>query len=680
MDDPPTIDALITLDGALGGAPRFESWIAAFLGDWGDPAATNLVDIWRSASDHYNQGSTVPGNEEIVILARSKGTKVMTLGSQDDCIWNPFKCSLPATQDNSSSQYISSADVSIPFSLGGNCFLFCVKNSHSMILNNGTVLHLISSQFGSPNVTHIAPQESVTYNIGISSGWNQASFSITWAGSDVEMTLSSPSGRIINRDSISSDIFHYNGSSFEVFTISNPETGTWDVNLFGADLPPEGEDVSFTFTTSDIPVNNAPTVDGGNQYTASEGGFEELISLGNDPDGDPLTYAWDLDADGIFETPGLNVIFSAADLDGPSSHTVIVQVTDPGGLIGFDLVTVSVNNTNPSADFTGTPETLNEGESVSLSFLNPYDSGVVDTAAGFLYSYDCTNDGLFELTDVTSPAFECTYADNGLFTARGRIKDKDGGSTEYTAAITVENIPPIVSDISTSVDLAQVNTVINTTALMTDPSLQDTHTAAWDWGDGISTDGLVTENNGSWVVSGSHSYTTQGVYTIILTVTDDDGGVGSAIYRYVVVYDPNGGFVTGGGWINSPEGAYTPDPTLTGKATFGFVSKYQKGAHVPTGNTEFQFPVADLNFKSTSYDWLVIAGSKAQYKGTGTINGAGEYGFMLTAIDGSPDKFRIKIWDKATDEVIYDNQLGASDDADPTTAIQGGSIVIHKTN
>ena len=54
--------------------------------------------------------------------------------------------------------------------------------------------------------------------------------------------------------------------------------------------------------------------------------------------------------------------------------------------------------------------------------------------------------------------------------------------------------------------------------------------------------------------------------------------------------------------------------------------------------------------------------------GTGTINGAGEYKFMLTAIDGSPDKFRIKIWDKGTDQVVYDNQMTAAEDADPTTS------------
>ncbi len=98
----------------------------------------------------------------------------------------------------------------------------------------------------------------------------------------------------------------------------------------------------------------------------------------------------------------------------------------------------------------------------------------------------------------------------------------------------------------------------------------------------------------------------------------------------VVVYDPSAGFVAGGGWIDSPAGVYTADPPLTGKANFGFVSKYKKGAPVPTGNTEFQFKAGNLNFHSTSYDWLLITGSDyAKFKGTGAINGEGEYKFML---------------------------------------------------
>ena len=164
---------------------------------------------------------------------------------------------------------------------------------------------------------------------------------------------------------------------------------------------------------------------------------------------------------------------------------------------------------------------------------------------------------------------------------------------------------------------------------------------------------------------------------------DDDGGVGESKYQYIVIYNPEGGFVTGGGWINSPKGAYISDSTLTGKANFGFVSKYKKGQSTPDGNTQFNFKVANLNFSSTSYAWLVIAGSKAKYKGLGTINGNSEYGFMLSAIDGDKatnpvsDKFRIKIWDKLHGNVVYDNQLGDADDSDATYEISGGNITVH---
>ncbi len=194
----------------------------------------------------------------------------------------------------------------------------------------------------------------------------------------------------------------------------------------------------------------------------------------------------------------------------------------------------------------------------------------------------------------------------------------------------------------------------------------------------------MTETDGSGSVSGNYAYTTPGVYTVKLTVTDNLDAFGESVFQYIVVYDPEGGFVTGGGWIQSPAGAYTADPDLTGKANFGFVAKYKKGADVPTGNTQFRFKAGNLNFHSTSYQWLVVAGPQAKFKGEGTINSGGAYGFMLTARDGQVsggggvDRFRIKIWDKATEEVVYDNQMGDADDGDASDAIEGGSIVIHK--
>ena len=153
------------------------------------------------------------------------------------------------------------------------------------------------------------------------------------------------------------------------------------------------------------------------------------------------------------------------------------------------------------------------------------------------------------------------------------------------------------------------------------------------------------------------------------------------------MYDPDDGFVTGGGWINSPVDACQLTAGCigaTGKANFGFVSKYKKGTQIPTGNTEFQFKAGDLKFHSGAYEWLVVANHRAQYKGVGTINGGGNYGFMLFVIDANltpstdVDLFRIKIWDKDNgDMVVYDNELGGADDADPTTEIGGGSIKFH---
>ena len=327
----------------------------------------------------------------------------------------------------------------------------------------------------------------------------------------------------------------------------------------------------------------------------------------------------------------------------------------------------------PVADANG-PYTGAEGFLVSLDGTGSYDPD------GTISEYEWKfGDGS---TSVGSSAPTHAYGDNGVYTMTLMVTDDDGLTSNDTAEVIVDNVAPTVGNITAPLDPVPVNTPINTGGNFTDPGFLDTHTAVWDWGDGNTSSGTVNETNGS--VSGNHTYASAGVYMVTLSVTDDDGGTGESIFRYVVVYDPSAGFVTGGGWIDSLAGAYAPDTSLTGEATFGFVSRYSKRASVPTGQTEFKFHVANMNFKSTSYQWLVIARARAMYKGTGTINGEGNYGFMLSAIDEKltpstdVDLFRIRIWDKDNDDtIVYDNQMGDYKYADPTTAISGGSIVIH---
>ena len=265
--------------------------------------------------------------------------------------------------------------------------------------------------------------------------------------------------------------------------------------------------------------------------------------------------------------------------------------------------------------------------------------------------------------------------------------DGVGNQTTATFSVTILNPAPVATITGpASGSIFPIDVPVSLSGMFTD-NAGDIHTAAWSL-DGITTPGTVDE--ALKTVSGSYTFTAPGIYFVSLTVTDQCGGSSTATRvgafdAMVVIYDPNAGFVTGGGWINSPAGALAANPSLAGRANFGFVSKYKKGASVPTGETEFQFRLGNLNFHSTEYNWLVVSGAKAQFKGSGTINGASDYGFLLSAVDGQlsggggMDKFRMKIVDKLTGAVIYDNQMGAPDSSSATTFVAGGSIVIHNS-
>jgi probable HAF family extracellular repeat protein len=256
-----------------------------------------------------------------------------------------------------------------------------------------------------------------------------------------------------------------------------------------------------------------------------------------------------------------------------------------------------------------------------------------------------------------------------------------------------ENASPVVTAIALPAAPVQVGTSVSVTALFTDANIGDLHTASMSWDDGASSSLTVSETSGSGNASGSHIYAAPDVYTVQVIVNDGDlAGTRSSSDdqpAYIVVYDPTSGFVTGSGWIDSPTGSCqwggcAADGSTIGKATFGFVSRYKAGASIPTGNTEFHFKAGGLAFRSTSYQWLVVAGARAQFKGEGEIAGStGTYGFLLTAVDGAldgggADRFRLKIWDTATGTILYDNKMGLADGSAEATVLGAGSIVIHK--
>lgn len=181
--------------------------------------------------------------------------------------------------------------------------------------------------------------------------------------------------------------------------------------------------------------------------------------------------------------------------------------------------------------------------------------------------------------------------------------------------------------------------------------------------------GYLTDANGVTAQVESGHIPEPGIYTFFVVASDNAGNIAESEEIFFVVYDPEGGFATGGGWFYTDEDSSLPG----GKANFGFTAKYKKD--VSTGNLEFQYQDADINFKSMSIDWLAISAISAQFQGVGTINGEGLYTFRAQAKDNSEpgagaDEFDIRIWE------------GANTEAEPVhkakNILNGGNIVVHK--
>jgi hypothetical protein len=266
-----------------------------------------------------------------------------------------------------------------------------------------------------------------------------------------------------------------------------------------------------------------------------------LRATGTDPEGLPLSYAWDLDGNGSFETPGASVRFSAGGLDGPGRHTVTVKATDPGGLSATASASVAIVNQRPDAVFAVSPTTVDEGGTVTISLSGAADPSVADMAAGFTYylwwenatgRWDVAANGLLPAGGSTSAT--CTSVESRThpdsLAHKGKVIDKDGRSSSiFAQRVTVRNLPPALTIAKSTAGAGFRPTApVELSASFADPGVTDTHTCTIAWGDGATTAGTVTETGGKGTCTGSHAYTASGNRTIQVMVRDDEGAEGSA--------------------------------------------------------------------------------------------------------------------------------------------------------
>ena len=102
-------------------------------------------------------------------------------------------------------------------------------------------------------------------------------------------------------------------------------------------------------------------------------------------------------------------------------------------LTATDEATVNVANVEPTATFVSPPSAL-AGFPFTLSLTGASDPSAADTAAGFQYAFDCG--GGYTAFGSASTA-TCTPTETGALGVGGKIRDKDGGVTEYRATVAV---------------------------------------------------------------------------------------------------------------------------------------------------------------------------------------------------------------------------------------------------
>ena len=311
-----------------------------------------------------------------------------------------------------------------------------------------------------------------------------------------------------------------------------------------------------------------------------------------------------------------------------------------------------------------------EGSAVALAL-----SGTDSDGDALTFSWDL-GDGTTGSGAV--PPANHVYADNGTYVIMLAVDDGRGGADTARTTATISNVAPSLAAFSipaTPMGLTPGGITVPVSSSFTDPGTVDTHTASLDCGSGVTAQSDVVGE----MASSACSFSSAGVYSIRLTVRDKDGGSDTKLSSApIVVFDPAGGRLTGGGWVASPAGAVAFAPTAAGKLTFSLNARYEPGSSIPTGKAELNLTVGKLEFRSTSLDWLVATEASAQVQGRGTVNGSGDYAFSVVAMDGqSTGAVRIRIWHRTSGTLLYDSRPGAPLDETGVTALGGGSIQLH---
>ncbi|MCU0962414.1 MAG: PKD domain-containing protein [Pirellulaceae bacterium] len=278
------------------------------------------------------------------------------------------------------------------------------------------------------------------------------------------------------------------------------------------ELPQQSVEVDVTVRASDVSA--------GGPYAMAEG---QDLALRASAVGSPVSFSWYVNgasggALGRNPTLTWSQLESLGVNDSGTFH-IRVEVEYASGLtVASAEVTLEVANVAPTAELNNDGPVDEGSAGVLVSFAAQSDLSAADRAAGFRYSYDFDDDGVFEQTDTHQSSFlvPAPYlTDDGAVRVRAVIKDLDDGATELFTDIIVGPVAAQVLLVGAA-DVVE-GEVYSLDLAANDPG-DDTITQ-WivEWGDG------TTEVYGAGPQSVEHRFADDGQKTISVTAVDEDG-------------------------------------------------------------------------------------------------------------------------------------------------------------
>ncbi len=294
-----------------------------------------------------------------------------------------------------------------------------------------------------------------------------------------------------------------------------------------------GDDFAFK-TWVATSTNAAPSLAAANAaVSAGEGTAPVNTGTYSDPDGDTVTFSASAGTVTHTGTSSGTWSWTQPASDEAPAQAVTVSVNDGQGHTTTATFSVTITAVAPTARITSDPVEGPEGAPVP--FTGAGSSPAAADNSSLTYTWTVTKNGN-PYTTGSGTSFSFTPDDEGTFVVTFAVGD-DGGlagtdgltvigtNVAPTAAISgVYNSAPLVLTAQESVTFA---------GSFTDAGALDSHTVTWNFGDGSSSTTSYGAG-GSASFSTSHTYAAAGTYNVMLTVSDDDGGVSQVTTRVTV--------------------------------------------------------------------------------------------------------------------------------------------------